>query len=62
MIDNLKISYDYDRDISVTLSADTDYDNNLPFILAELFARVIKDSNANENMVIENITEIIKEG
>lgn len=62
MIDNLKISYDYDRDISVTLSADTDYENNLPFILAELFARVIKDSNANENMVIENLSDMIKEG
>ena len=62
MIDNLKISYDYDRDISVTLSADTEYENNLPFILAELFARVIKDSNANEDMVIKNLTDIIKEG
>ena len=62
MIDNLRISYDYDRDISVTLSADKDYGNNLPFILAELFARVIKDSNANEDMVIENLTDMIKEG
>ena len=62
MIDNLRISYDYDRDISVTLSADTDYENNLPFILAELFARVIKDSNANEDMVIENLSDMIKNG
>lgn len=62
MIDNLKISYDYDRDISVTLSTDTGYDeNNLPYNLAALFAKVIKDSNANENMVIENLTEMIKE-
>ena len=62
MIDNLKISYDYDRDISVTLSTDTGYDeNNLPYNLAALFAMVIKDSNANENMVIENLTEMIKE-
>ena len=63
MIDNLRISYDYDRDIYVTLSTDTGYDgNNLPYNLAELFARVIKDSNANEDMVIENLTEIIKDG
>ena len=62
MIDNLKISYDYDRDISVTLSVYTDYENNLPFILAELFARVIKDSNANEDMVIENLSDMIKKG
>ena len=62
MIDNLKISYDYDRDISVTLSTDTGYDNNLPYNLAALFARVIKDSNANENMVIENLSDMIKKG
>ena len=62
MIDNLRISYDYDRDIAVNLSADTDYDNNLPYNLAALFAMVIKDSNANEDMVIENLTEMIKEG
>lgn len=62
MIHNLKIIYDYDRDISVTLSTDTGYDeNNLPYNLAALFAKVIKDSNANENMVIENLTEMIKE-
>ena len=62
MIDNLKISYDYDRCISVTLSTDTCYDeNNLPYDLAALFARVIKDSNANENMVIENLSDMIKE-
>ena len=62
MIDNLKISYDYDRDIYVTLSTDTGYDvNNLPYNLAALFAKVIKDSNANYNMVIENLTEMIKE-
>ena len=62
MIDNLRISYDYDRDIAVNLSADTDYDNNLPYNLAALFARVIKDSNANEDMVIENLSDMIKKG
>lgn len=63
MIYNLKISYDYDRDISVTLSTDTGYDeNNLPYNLAALFAMAIKDSNANENMVIENLSDMIKEG
>lgn len=62
MIDNLRISYDCGRHVSVTLSADTDYDNNHPFILADLFARVIKDSNANENMVFENLSDMIKDG
>ena len=55
MIDNLKISYELDRDISVTLSAKTGYDDNLPHNLAAVFAKVIKDSNANADMVIENL-------
>lgn len=55
MIDNLKISYELDRDISVTLSTETGYDDNLPHNLAAVFAKVIKDSNANEDMVIENL-------
>ena len=55
MIDNLKISYELDRDISVTLSTDTGYDDNLPHSLAAVFAKVIKDSRANADMVIENL-------
>ena len=55
MIDNLKISYELDRDISVILSTKTGYDDNLPHNLAAVFAKVIKDSHANEDMVIENL-------
>ena len=55
MIDKLKISYELDRDISVTLSTDTGYDDNLPHNLAAVFAKVIKDSCANADMVIENL-------
>ena len=55
MIDNLKISYELDRDISVTLSTETGYDDNLPNNLAAVFAKVIKDSYANSDMVIENL-------
>ena len=55
MIDNLKISYELDRDISVTLSTKTDYDDNLPHNLAAVFAKVIKDSRVNADMVIENL-------
>ena len=55
MIDNLKISYELDRDISVTLSTETGYDDNLPHNIAAVFAKVIKDSRANEDMVIENL-------
>ena len=55
MIDNLKISYELDSDISATLSTNTGYDDNLPNNLAAVFAKVIKDSRANADMVIENL-------
>ena len=55
MIDNLKISYELDRDISVILSTETGYDNNLPHNIAAVFAKVIKDSYANADMVIEDL-------
>ena len=55
MIDNLKISYELDRDISVTLSTETGYDDNLSHNIAAVFAKVIKDSDANADMVIEDL-------
>ena len=55
MIDNLKISYELDRDMSVILSTETGCDDNLPHNLAAVFAKVIRDSRANKDMVIENL-------
>ena len=55
MIDNLTISYELDRDISVILSTETGYDDNLPHNLAAVIAKVINDSRANKDMVIENL-------
>ena len=55
MIDKLTISYELDRDISVILSTETGYDDNLPHNLAAVFAKVIRDSRANKDMVIENL-------
>ena len=55
MIDNMKISYELDRNISVILSTETGYDDNLPHNLAAVFAKVIEDSYANEDVVIENL-------
>ena len=55
MLDNLKISYELDRDISVILQTETGYDDNLPHNLAAVFAKVIRDSRANKDMVIENL-------
>ena len=63
MIDNLTISYELDRDISVILSTSTGYDDNLPHNLAAVFAKVIKDSRANADIVIENLrSELDYEG
>ena len=55
MIDNLTISYEQDRDISVILSTETGYDDNLPHNLAAVIAKVIKDSRANKDMVVDNL-------
>ena len=55
MIDKLTISYELDRDISVILSTETGYDDNLPHNLAAVFAKVIRDSRANADMVIESL-------
>ena len=57
MIDNLKISYELDRDMSVIISTETGYDDNLPHNLAAVFAKVIKDSCVNANMVIDNLKD-----
>ena len=55
MIDNLKISHERDRHIKVTLAVETGYDNILCYNLAAIFAKVINDSRANADMVIENL-------
>ena len=55
MIDKLNISYELDMDISVILSTETGYDDNLPHNLAAVFAKVVKDSYANADMVIEDL-------
>ena len=54
MISNLTISY-IDDNVSVILSTDESMDANLPYNLAGVFARVIKDSMANPDMVIEQL-------
>ena len=59
MIDNLKISYELDRDISVTLSTETGYNDNLSHNIAAVFAKVIKDSYANADMVIEDLKIVL---
>ena len=57
MIDNLKISYELDRDMSVITSTETGYDDNLPHNLAAVFAKVIKDSRVNADMLVDNLKD-----
>ena len=57
MIDNLTISYELDRDMSVTLSTDTGYDDNLPHNLAAVFAKMIRDSRVNAEMLVDNLKD-----
>lgn len=53
MIDSLKVFYTQ-GDMDISLSVPTD-DNNLPYNLADVFAKIISDSSANEQVVIEQL-------
>lgn len=61
MIEDLKISYvDSDR-INISLTPKLyDYSENLPYDLANIFSRIIKDSDANPDIVIEELQEKFK--
>ena len=55
MIRNLTISY-YVDNVNVKLYTETD-DENTPYNLADIFARVVKDSNANEEILLEQLKD-----
>ena len=55
MIRNLTISY-YVDNVNVKLYTETD-DDNTPYNLADIFARVVKDSNANEEILLEQMKD-----
>lgn len=55
MIRNLTISY-YVDNVNVKLYTETD-DDNVPYNLADIFARVVKDSSANEEILIEQLKD-----
>lgn len=54
MIDEIRINIK-NGGLTHTISIDTDIDSNLPYDLAEAFAEVIRLTNANPNMVVEQI-------
>lgn len=66
MIENLKISYVDNDGINISLTPklydyySQNYTENLPYDLASIFSRIIKDSNANSDIVIEELQEKFK--
>lgn len=55
MISNLSVSY-LKNDLSYTINAETE-NENLPYNLAELFTTIIKNSDANEEIVLELLND-----
>ena len=66
MIENLKISYVDSDGINISLTPTLsdysleNYNANLPYDLANIFSRIIKDSDVNSDIVIEEIQEKFK--
>ena len=54
MIQDLKISYAING-IETTLAIKDEYYDNMPYNLADIFAKVIRESDANPQIVIENL-------
>lgn len=54
MIDHLNISYNRNG-LSFIISVDDTRSENLPYNLAETFAELIRQSGANEDIVIEQL-------
>ena len=54
MIQDLTISY-MCNGIETTLTIKDDYSDNLPYNLANMFEKVIRESNANHQIVTEEL-------
>lgn len=54
MFKDLTISYTLNG-VEVTLTINDDCDNNLPYNLADMLEMVIRASNANPQIVIDNL-------
>ena len=54
MIQDLTISY-MCNGIETTLTIKDDYSDNLPYNLANIFEKVIRESDANSQIVIEEL-------
>lgn len=61
MFHDLTVSYVNDG-IETTLTIDDDYCDNLPYNLAAIFSRVVKETNANPKIVIEEMESYLDVG
>lgn len=54
MIDDLKISY-RQNGVITTMELDDTIEGNLPYNLANMFEKVIRESDANPQMVLDDL-------
>lgn len=59
MIQDLTISY-VCNGIETTLTIKDDHYDNMPYNLADMFAKVIRESDANPQIVIENLKSVFE--
>lgn len=59
MIQDLKISY-VCNGIETTLTIKDDHYDNMPYNLADMFEKIIRDTNVNPQIVIENLKSAFK--
>lgn len=56
MIDSIKISY-HNNGVITTMELADEWSDNLPYILADMFRRLIEDTNANPEIVINELKD-----
>ena len=59
MIENLMITY-VCNGIETTLTIKDEHYDNMPYNLADIFEKVIRESDANAQIVIENLKSAFK--
>ena len=61
MIENLTITY-VCNGIETTLTIKDEYYDNMPYNLADIFAKVIRESDANAQILIESLKNTFGDG
>lgn len=56
MIDSIKISY-HNNGVITTMELADEWSDNLPYVLADMFRRLIEYTNANPEIVIQELKD-----